>query len=109
MKLEIGQKIWVVENDSRRNPNKSIEVSITKIGSKYFETSHSWFGKFEIKTLRHNAGAYSPRYRVYLSKEDFDLEVEHEEKLQKIRTYFGIYGQVKIEIDILRKVYDIIF
>lgn len=108
-KLHVGQKVWVVSFKQRRNDTESIEEkTVSKVGKKYFELSDSYFGRFYIDTLMHDAGQYSSRYQVFLDIEKYNSEVEADRLIAKIRKYFDWFNQIKLSLDQLKQIDSII-
>lgn len=105
--IKVGQKIYAIgHGNSLKN---LIEVEVIKVGSKYFETDNKLLGRFDKKTLVHDAGGYAPRFVIYLSKETYYEEKEKIQKISEIRTLFGSYGNVNINLDIVRKIHNMLF
>lgn len=70
MKLEIGQKLYLVYSDSRRGNSREVEVE--KVGRKWAELS-GYGGRVSIEDLSIDGGAgYSSPGRCYLSQEDYE-------------------------------------
>ena len=53
VKLCVGQKLWLVRSHHYRNDDRTPkEVTISKVGKKYFELEDYPRAKFEIETLK---------------------------------------------------------
>jgi hypothetical protein len=87
--MEVGQTVFIQPTDSRYGKELK-EVKITKVGRKYFETEY--YGRYTIDGLRHDAGGYSPRYYVYLSKQEFEDKNELARLNDAIRKALGYTG-----------------
>lgn len=109
MNLTVGQIVYIrnLENYYRNNPDTPTlsEATITKIGRKFLETSR---GKFDVNTLIHINGKYSPTLKLYLSPDDFHKENEHRTKFKNIHSFFESYNYSKIDIETLREIYTLI-
>lgn len=107
--LTVGQPIWFIENNQRRGDNHQLTKSeITSIGNKYFTIDPKYVGRFHIESLEYDGGGYSPRYRLYLSDEDYNIELEKRVLSQKIKAYFSNYNSNEFDIEVLRRVSQII-
>ncbi|MGB1214768.1 MAG: hypothetical protein ACPG4X_15490 [Pikeienuella sp.] len=68
---EVGQTVYMVPYDTRSKPS---EATIEKIGRKW--ASCGWRCEFDIKTgTGKPSPGYSPTFRVFPSKEAYELEV----------------------------------
>lgn len=105
--MKVGDKIYIVELN-RKNSGVPIEVTVTKIGKKYFETSNSLYGRFYIEDLKHDAGQYSARYEAYLNIKEYEDKKELGNLYAKIRTAFGGYGSHGFTLDTLRMISNIL-
>lgn len=114
MSLQVGQKVWLKSiNSIKRTPidNELCEVEISKIGTKYFFLTEERYGRFFIDTLNQDNGEYNSRYRIYLSKEKHDNEVESTDLIFKLHDFFyrerGL-GKSKFPLEKLREIHKII-
>lgn len=107
-KITVGQSIFYISTDGRHVSKELEEVKITKVGKKYFETEKHYLGRFFIDTLMHDGGQYSSRYKVYLTRQDYEDEKETQKILRELRDYFGHYGNPKISLDNLRTILSIV-
>lgn len=105
-RLLVGNKVWIVDSLSRPEDGLK-EAIISKIGRKYFEVTPSYMGRFHINSLIHDRGNYSPRFKLYLSKEDYEDEIECSKIHSELRNIFG-YGKSKIGLIKLRQILSII-
>ena len=73
MNLHVGQELWYVRSDNRRNhPNHA--VTVTKIGRKWayiaLPSGHE-YGRIDIESGAADAGNYESPGHCYLSEEDY--------------------------------------
>lgn len=102
--LYVGQIVFIKtkENDFLK------EVKISYIGNKWFTLTDSWYGRFNKENLLHDGGFYSPKYRIYLDKKEYEEECEFNDLYSKINNTFGVYNSIKLPLDKLRKIWNII-
>ena len=85
-KLTAGQKVWLEKSAYRESEiSEPIEVTITKVGRKYFEIDHvdCRFAKFDKR--------------------------ERDRLLKEIRMYFTYHSSCyKLDLDDIRKIHSII-
>lgn len=107
-KLKVGQKLWLVASSHYRNDKRNpVEVTVSKIGNKYFELEEYSHCKFEIKTLKKVTETNYVDVCYFSLQEILDLR-EVELLIGKIRNVFGGYIYPKLTLDQLRKIQDII-
>ena len=106
--LSVGQTVWCLELDRRSNDVSLKETKITKIGKKYFEIELGRRCRFFIDSLKHDNSGYPSRYMIYLSKEQYENEVEVNEIYSKLRNIFSGYGNPTIELSKLRQIISIL-
>lgn len=110
-KLYSGQTVFVQTlNYGGRSVNDGglKETKIASVGNKWFTIQDNWHGRFNKETLLHDGKGYSPRYRIYLDKKEYEDEVEFNDLSSKIRTALGQYGTIKLSLEKLRQIWDII-
>lgn len=90
-----------------RNGNSSSlkETKITKIGSKYIEVEDNHIGRFFKDTLIHDAGKYTSCYKLYLCKEDYEIELEIDNGYKYIS---DLLQNKNIDIIKIRKIINIL-
>lgn len=82
MKIEVGQTVYV-EGIQRRTQTVNLRKAIvSKVGRKYFELDGYYRDRFNIDTLLHDGGDYSPSYKVWLNESDYSNHI-HEVKLRR--------------------------
>ena len=101
-KIKVGQTVWI--KSARGFGREGIEEKIvTKVGRIYFEVERC--GRFNIETLKHDNGDYSPAYKVYLDKGEYELSQEMSQLSSKIRSFMTAgYGEIKLPIEKLRQI-----
>lgn len=107
--LYVGQTVWYKSLLGRRGDDVSLkETKIASVGKKYFETEERYLGRFFKDTLKHDAGQYSSRYQIYLSKEQYENEVEANQIYSELRNIFSSYGRTNMELSKLRAILSIV-
>ncbi len=107
--LSVGQTVWVKEISYRNNEKQEVsETIIVSVGKKYFELQETWRGRFYKDTLLHDGKGYSPRYRVYLDKQQYENEKEISELSDKIKKAIGQHGDIKLPLEKLRAIWDLV-
>ena len=107
--LMVGQTIWYKLLSGRTGDDVSLkETKIASVGKKYFETEERYLGRFFKDTLKHDAGQYSSRYQIYLSKEQYENEVEANQIYSELRNIFSSYGRTNMELSKLRAILSIV-
>ena len=91
MKLTLGQTVFLFDHRYTGEP-KLKPVTVTKIGTKYFECSHGPRRRYRIITGYEDCGAYSSRSRIYESEESYANEVEAHQILDRLFKIFN-YGE----------------
>lgn len=85
-KLTVGQPIWYVNLDTFAD-NGLKESTISSVGRKYFTVKMVGvpkdIGRFFKDTLQHDGGEYAPWYKLYLSPEEYEQEIERT-KLRRV-------------------------
>lgn len=74
--IQVGRTFYLFNID-RRDKSNDKEVSVSKIGKKYFYVNCGYQElKFDIKTRVHINTPYSPRYVLYSSKQECEYHFE---------------------------------
>lgn len=104
--IKIGAILYVVPKDNRHPP---FEAKVLKIGRKYIELSglHRTENKFSIVDLRNACNDGNSNYKLYASKEDYELCNNTQQEIDyltlKIKT-----GLPYVSPDILQKILEIV-
>lgn len=107
--LSAGQTVWYRLTSDRRGDDTSLkETKILSVGKKYIEVEEKNLGKFFKSTLKQDAGKYTSKYQIYLSKEQYDNEVEANKIYSELRNIFSGYGKTNMELSKLRAILTII-
>jgi hypothetical protein len=107
--LSVGQTVWYKSLSGRKGDDVSLkETKISSVGKKYFETKERYLGRFFKDSLKHDAGQYSSRYQIYLSKEQYENEVEANRIYSELRNIFSSYGRTNMELSKLRAILSIV-
>jgi len=104
--LFVGRSVWYIPTYNRVTP-VLIETKVASVAKKYFKLDEGHLGRFFIDSLKHDGGDYSPRYKIYLNKEDYDIEVERDKLFSEIRHLFS-YKNESLNITQLRQIHSII-
>lgn len=105
--MEVDEKVWYI-GISRRYTDGLKEGIIKSVGKKYFTIEPLIGDRFNKETLLHDGRGYSPAYKVYLSKEEYDNELEIGNLSKIIRDKIGAYGVIDLPIEKLRLINDIL-
>lgn len=106
--MKVGQKVYVKYLDrGRYNPQDIQEATISKIGRKYFELNEFRHSRLYLDSFIEDGGQYSPRYKVYVSKQAIVDEEESDKLFKTISLRFG-YFKNPYTLEQLRKVADIL-
>lgn len=82
--IQVGKSLYLFNIDRRDKANDK-EVFVSKVGKKYFYVSYGCVKlKFDIKTQIHINTPYSPRFKLYKSKEDCEYILETERRRKSI-------------------------
>ena len=85
------------------------ETIITKVGSKYFEVDGLPRERFFIDTLFVDGRGHTSRFKVYLSLEDRENEIEYVEIYSEIKDKFnGYHNRGGLTLKQLRDIQTII-
>lgn len=108
--LKIGQKVWLVKigNLARRGQPEPEEVTVSKVGRKYFEVAElHGRAKFDLDSMT-EVSDYSPSYCIYLILQDYLDTKEANQIYDELHKHFGNYGRTKFPLEKLRKIKEII-
>lgn len=111
--LKVGNSIFLVPmGNAARYNNIMIETKITKVARKYFyveDFSRSFSEtKFEIESGNDFCGQYSSNWKAYLTKECIEKKKRKHKLNDSIRNIFKGYGDSKLSLEQLEKIYLII-
>lgn len=108
-KLKQGMTVFVlnINNAARWSEQKLDETRILSVGRKFFVLDEYQKERFFIDTLISDGCGYSPNYKVYLSKYDYDNEIECNRINKKIEERFR-YGKSDLDIKKLKEIENII-
>ena len=88
--MEVGQKIYLKPIGNKARYSQEIkEVTIGKVGKKYFELEENHYGRFFIDTMSQDCGQYISGYTCYLSLQDIEDEKEALRLLTEIKKVFS--------------------
>jgi hypothetical protein len=104
-----GQKVFVKTiNYGGGSKDEGLkETKIASVGNKWFTIVDNLHGRFNKETLLHDGKGYSPRYRIYLDEKEYKDEIELSDLSSKIRAAIGQYSNIKLPLEKLRKIWDI--
>jgi hypothetical protein len=92
-KIEVGQKVFIKRyNYNRNNIDIPAEYEVEKVGNKYFYVKQLYRTKFSIDEMR-DISEYSSHYNVYLSMQEYELELDYNKKLREVNEYFSRYNK----------------
>lgn len=93
-KLLSGEPIYKINRDSRQGIGL-IPMTLTKVGNKYAECGRE---QIDIEELNHYCKGYSPDYRVYIDKEEYENEILKAKLLETIKSLVGGCSLDKIKM-----------
>ena len=108
VKLYVGQNLWLVPSHNyRRVDLEPIEVTIGKVGKRYFELVGYTRSKFDIQTLKQ---VTDTNYidECYLTLQEILDKRETDKLIEKIRKILGGYSKPDLTLEQLRKIWDIL-
>ncbi len=106
-KLKQGDKLWIVVINYRGVSEEPKEVTVGKVGNKYFEIDGIYRSRFEIETLReYGSGNY--KAQCYLTLQEILDERECSKLNSEMRELFSVYGNTKLSLEQLRSINEIV-
>lgn len=111
MKIEIGQKLYYEVTDNRDRPTGEIkELTVSKIGNKYFYCNNNSEYKYDLITLRFNHKDYSSCDRqLYVAMELIEEKNERIRLLNEVQSFFSSHTKPKkLSVMQLTQIWDII-
>jgi hypothetical protein len=107
--MKVGDKILLVPTRNHHGGGTvEREVTISKVGKKYFEVEGMPRSRFFIDTLQHDGREYTSLYRGYLTQQEILDEREAAKLSKELSEYFPNYGKAKLDINILRQIKELI-
>jgi len=103
--MKVGQKVFLKSLDSRDGDIK--EVTVSKVGRKYFQVEEMYNTRFSIEEMLDDAGKYTSRWKVYPSMREIEDERESYELHNKIKQQFSTY-RPNYSLETLREIYRIL-
>ncbi len=106
MKLTTNQKLWIIPKSYNRVSAEPKEVTVDKVGNKYFTLKEYCRDKFNIDNLREeNKGNY--KIQCYLTLQEILDEKEKAKLTSDIKAFFYKHCW-ELSIDELRQIDSII-
>jgi len=108
VKLYVGQNLWLVSSHNyKRVDLEPIEVTISKVGKRYFELVGYTRSKFDIQTLKQ---VTDTNYidECYLTLQEIFDKRESDKLIEKIRKVLGGYNKPNLTLEQLRKIWYIL-
>ena len=97
--IKVGQTVYL------KFYNASVkEATVLKVGRKYFITSYNEDMKINLSNLIMSDWPHYLYWRIYLTKEDADLEEEKQQLRSSIHLFFGTTKAKSLSIDVLREI-----
>jgi hypothetical protein len=86
------------------------ETKITKVGKKYIEIEGQGrcTGRFHKDSLTEDSGEYIPQYKLYLTKEQYEIEVETNLIRKELVGCFQWHSKIELSIEKLREILSIV-
>ena len=103
-----------IGNAARSRPQKLRKVEVIKVGRKYFECLSLEYANSPHMAAKYYTDGwtektdYSPNSQLYESKQEYEDELEADAITLEIREIFSGYGPVKLTLEQLRKIKEII-
>ncbi len=102
--LYVGMKLYYPSG------NEAKEITIEKIGNKYFQCEGWWRYKFSIETLKYESDNYpQSNIQLYVTAQEILDKKEKDELFQKIRKLFDWNNPRTHSLEQLRGVNKILF
>lgn len=92
-KLTVGQKLYRVRTNRWAYPNQ--EVTVSKIGRKYFEVEEMYRDRFHLDTLTHDS-KYTSSYQCYLSMGEYLNEQERKRLFKETKDKLASKGKISL-------------
>ena len=107
MKVQAGQKVWVIVKNYHGKERDPVEATVSKVGRKYFQLHPDETTKYSLET---GVEAIESNYcnRVYLTLQEILDEKEHVALSNSLKQVFGGYGRLPYPLDVLRKVAELL-
>lgn len=99
----VGETLYLVWVGDRRYGRGNREVTVTKVGRKYFEVSGECC-QFFISTWMENYQYGSADWKVWESKESYEEYRELETLNYTFKSFFDGWGKPKITLDQARRI-----
>lgn len=106
-KLTVGMKVYLEPCSLVTREKEIKECTISSVGNKYFKVSEKPRDRFFIKTMMHDGGNYSTRYKVFLTLSEINDKNELNSLYDFIRSEFSPYAK-KLSLEAARKIKQII-
>lgn len=101
--IKVGQTVYL------KSYNESVkEATVLKVGRKYFITSYDEDMKINLSNLIMSDWPHHLYWRIYLTKEDADLEEEKKQLRSSIHLFFGTSKARALSIETLREIKKLI-
>ena len=109
MKLVVGQKLFITPSylDTRNN-NEPKEVTIKKVGKKYFQIEEYSRNKYSIETLTEVNNTNYKGQCYFTLQEILDFK-EYSNLLGKLKKIFSYHSQIDISLNQLRDINKVLF
>lgn len=106
--LTVGQKLYLVPStlDCAKNREPK-EVTISKVGQKYFYLQEYQRNKYDIETLQ-EVNNFNYKGQCYFTLQEILNLREINSLYRKIREYFSGYREKEISLENLRKINELI-
>lgn len=96
--IKVGQTLYL------RYYNGSIkDVKATRVGKKYFNIDFDDM-KINLSNLIPSDWPMYTYYKIYITKEDAEIDSEKEGLIQKLNLFFGTTKAKSLSIDVLREI-----
>jgi uncharacterized tellurite resistance protein B-like protein len=108
-KIQVGQKLWLVATHYYNHEKKEpVEVTVSKVGRKYFELTEKPRKKFNINNLREeNETNYQDQ--CYLSLQEILDKTERQSLIGRVRKIFSSYAcPNEITLEQIRKIAEVL-
>lgn len=107
MKVQAGQKVWIVDANYRGQKSEPKEVTVLSVGRKYFTIDDHFKTQFLIENgIEKSEGNY--KSMAYESLNEILEEKEYGQLRDKMRGVFAGFGRLNLSLDQLRKINEII-